>query len=164
MPNYAKYIIIAVVCAGLFGGGIVLGRFTSKPVDKIKIVEKKVPVTKYISVPATCDDYKDCYTNSIEIFPKMTDNLWMSITASDKCKSTTQSFKLGGTAKPAENILSLNYVHNLRWENKLIMDMGANLSYYRMFIHTAKLSFGLGGGVTITNHSFGFTAGPIFQF
>lgn len=162
--NIIKFTVFIIILILVYAGGFKSANYFIKPIDKIKIIEKKTPVVKYIAVPSTCDDYKDCFTNAIKINPRMLDNVWISITADDSCKSTVQSFKLAGIAKLNPNMILLNYVHMFNFYNGFGMEMGGNLSYYRILLSASKFNFGIGGGVTITNHSGGINLGTIFQF
>jgi len=163
--NIIKFTVLVIILILVYAGGFKSAEYFIQPVEKIKIVEKKVPVVKYYRIPETCDDYKDCYSNAIKITPKMLDDFWVSITADDQCKSSIQCFKLAGVSKIKPNFILANYVHMFSFKNGAAsMDMGGNISYYRILLATTKLKFGFGGGLTITNHSAGIQIGPIFQF
>ena len=165
LMKYGKYVIIFVLCAGCFGAGIFIERCTSVPVETVHIVEKLKTITKYVKnpVPSTCKGYEECFFNPITIDGKIIDQVYFLVTAADTCKSSERKFKMGGIGKTNLNLITVNYIHIFNVGSGL-MDIGGNLSYYRIFVNTSTFQFGIGGGVIVTNHSAGLQLGTIFQF
>jgi len=161
--TYVKYIVVFVICAGCFAGGIFTERCTSVPIERIRIVEKLKQVTKYVTMPTTCEDFKECFYQEIMIDGKVVEQVYFLVTATDNCKLTERKFKMDGTAKINPNLMLINYVHMFNFQNSM-MDIGGSLSYYRILYTGNKFNFGLGGGATVTNHSAGLQLGGIFQF
>jgi hypothetical protein len=164
MQNKWKYIVVVVLCTGCFIAGITAERCSSVPIETIRIVEKEKPVIKYIKVPSTCEEYMACYKEPIVIDGKMVDAVWFLATATDTCKSTERKFRLDVSVKRNPNLVQLQYVHFFTFRNGFGMDIGGNLSYYRTLLDFGKFQFGIGGGLTVTNHSAGLNLGTSFQF
>lgn len=160
-----RIIIITGVCAASFAGGAIVGSCSKEPETKIEIEYRDKPVIeyKYIKVPMTYDEFRKCYESPIRISGMM-DGIFLTVKAEDACKKTTQKFKLNVKQKDEKNIIQCNYVHLFSMRETMSMDIGANISYYRKIFSFNKISFGLGGGFTITNHSAGINAGLLTQF
>lgn len=159
-----KYIMIFIICVVFFVLGILSERYTTVPIERIRIVEKLKQVTKYVRTPATCDEFMACYYEHIMIDGHIVDQLYFLVTATDKCKLSERKFKLEGTARINPNLILLNYVQLFNFGNGYGTEIGGNLSYYRMIVTTQTFNFGLGGGAIATNKSVGFNLGTVFQF
>ena len=161
-----KIIVVGVICcvAGLVTGLLIAG-CQPKPKPEIRIVEKEKPVIKYIVIPTTCVEFEKCFSQPIIVTGKM-NGMIFSVLASDGCKETGEDFKLNIVNKIIEqrNIIQLQYIHMISFNGKFGMDMGANISYYRRLLIFKTWSFGIGAGITATNHSAGINAGAMIQF
>jgi hypothetical protein len=166
MKNKIIFIVVIILCIGCFILGITAERCSSVPIEKIKIriVEKEKPIYKYIKIPTSCDGYKDCYKKPIEINGKIIDSFWFLVTANDTCKKTERKFKIYNPVKKFSNIVNVQYVHAFSFRDNFMMDIGGNISYYRILFDYRNFKFGIGGGITITNNSTGINLGTLFQF
>lgn len=159
-----RYVIYIIIIIAIYVSGFMSAKYFIKPIETIRIVEKFKEVSKYIKIPMNCDEYKKCYDNQITIDGEIFDNVLFKALASDGCKETERVFKLHGKTKINPNIILLNYIHMVEFNNGIGMAMGGNISYYRLLFPFSKFNIGLGGGLTITNHSAGLQVGTAIQF
>jgi len=89
-------IAILVILAIAFGVGYVVGRYVTK--QDVIIKEVTVTKTKYIKVPVTMEQYKECYESPIHIQTTAVDNI-IRVRAFDECKEATADIEVGTQTK-----------------------------------------------------------------
>jgi hypothetical protein len=83
------FVVYCILLASVMGFWEYKARkyFFKPPPTQIKIVKESKPVYKYIKVPVTNQDYKDCCESKIDIETQMQNNM-MYIIARDNWKQT----------------------------------------------------------------------------
>lgn len=159
-----QYVIVVILCVSCFCGGMATVWYLFQPAEKIKIVEKFKPVIKYIKIPASCKEYEDCYNSSIALDGKIIDNVFFLASATDGCKKTERKFQLEGKAKIKPNVFIIDYEPALRIDNKIMLDHGAGIAYYRLLFNSSKCNVGVGAGLAANSIEVIFKPGIILQF
>jgi hypothetical protein len=126
MSTITKIAISIVVLICVF----IAGRFSKRPVEKIKIVKQTKTEFKYIKQASTKEELKACYDSKLGITVKERDGNWIDIEARDKCKLAKKSIMVSPVIK--NNYAYINYDMN-----------NIQIMYYRKFG-----SFLIGAGVS----------------
>lgn len=79
-----------------FGVGYFLGKFITK--NNVVIKEVTVTETKYVKIPVTPEQYKECYNSPIHIQATAKDDK-VIIRAFDECKEATATAQIGVSQK-----------------------------------------------------------------
>ncbi len=158
-----KVLFVIILIAGAFIGGCFY-QGCNKPLSNFDIIPVGHTEYKYIKIPQSCDEYKDCYNSHIEIIAKMTRQNIFSVWAGDACKSSGQEFEIKQQYKKhlvqVQPLVAIGYD---KIAQKIQTGYGGQLFYYHSF---GLLGIGAGPGFIKLGNSYNFllAAGLQLQF
>lgn len=103
-----KYIALIIIIAVAFAAGFYTHAMISK--REVGIKEVIVHETKYVKIPANCEEAYKCARSPIRITAEMETEEKMHIVASDECKSAEAEIKIEANVKDQDKNVIIGFV------------------------------------------------------